>query len=344
MEVVFRAGPVPHRDDQVALEALRARRLGRRQFALGDAVGPVAEHLDAAEGTIPLDGLDHVLAGLPGLNPAHPRVLARLEVTQQRRQRTRRLGADGVTVEAAVGLEFAQELRLRLHSRVDAVAVVPGTGEFVRARHVEHREPVHRRIIFGRSGFVRRRHRGQVDDLARCRGDLRRVDQAIAAHPHGVVGLRQGGHHVAPLIVGDHDLDHAGREIVGLRDHPYAGFRTVRTAHDAAEIGVADADGGGLLGPNLGRHSGQHREQRSGRHAQIQASFTVHVVPPVILMIDFRRSMMRAFHARHRSSACFVCCTQAISAISLLRIACPNELKFSATMTNAPGPPMTLLR
>ena len=34
----------------------------------------------------------------------------------------------------------------------------------------------------------------------------------------------------------------------------------------------------------------------------------------------------------------------AISAISFLTMMSPNELIFSATMTNAPGPPMTLLR
>jgi hypothetical protein len=34
----------------------------------------------------------------------------------------------------------------------------------------------------------------------------------------------------------------------------------------------------------------------------------------------------------------------ASSAISFLRRTLPNELKFSATITNAPGPPMTLLR
>ena len=34
----------------------------------------------------------------------------------------------------------------------------------------------------------------------------------------------------------------------------------------------------------------------------------------------------------------------AISAISFLTMMSPNELEFSATMTNAPGPPMTLLR
>jgi hypothetical protein len=34
----------------------------------------------------------------------------------------------------------------------------------------------------------------------------------------------------------------------------------------------------------------------------------------------------------------------ASSMISFLRRTLPNELKFSATITNAPGPPMTLLR
>ena len=36
--------------------------------------------------------------------------------------------------------------------------------------------------------------------------------------------------------------------------------------------------------------------------------------------------------------------TQAISAISFFTIAWPNELWFSATITNEPGPPVTLRR
>ena len=44
MQVGLRVRPVPHRDDGVALDALRPLRLGGRQFAGGDAVGPVAEH------------------------------------------------------------------------------------------------------------------------------------------------------------------------------------------------------------------------------------------------------------------------------------------------------------
>ena len=46
----------------------------------------------------------------------------------------------------------------------------------------------------------------------------------------------------------------------------------------------------------------------------------------------------RQFSARCCGTAC------AISAISFLTMMSPNELEFFATMTNAPGPPMTLLR
>jgi hypothetical protein len=35
---------------------------------------------------------------------------------------------------------------------------------------------------------------------------------------------------------------------------------------------------------------------------------------------------------------------EVISALNLLRIVWPNELKFSATIMKAPGPPITLLR
>ena len=35
---------------------------------------------------------------------------------------------------------------------------------------------------------------------------------------------------------------------------------------------------------------------------------------------------------------------EVISALNLLWIVWPNELKFSATITKAPGPPITLLR
>jgi hypothetical protein len=50
------------------------------------------------------------------------------------------------------------------------------------------------------------------------------------------------------------------------------------------------------------------------------------------------RSVAAGFDARCWSTGC------AISAISFLVMALPKELKFSATTTNAPGPPMTFLR
>lgn len=63
--------PCPGGDHQVALDALRARRLALRQFALGDTVRPVAKVFQrrAAEGT----GLPrHFLAGEPGLQTPDP--------------------------------------------------------------------------------------------------------------------------------------------------------------------------------------------------------------------------------------------------------------------------------
>ena len=48
VQVVLGPGPVPQREDDVALDALRPRRLRRRQLAGGDAVGPVGEELQRA--------------------------------------------------------------------------------------------------------------------------------------------------------------------------------------------------------------------------------------------------------------------------------------------------------
>ena len=49
VQVRLRIGPVPHRDDDVALDALRPRRR-RRKLAGLDAVGPVGEHRESARG------------------------------------------------------------------------------------------------------------------------------------------------------------------------------------------------------------------------------------------------------------------------------------------------------
>ena len=82
--------PLPRRDDDVALDALRPRRLALRQLALGDAVGPFAEILERHAAELSGNPVDHELAGLPGGDAAHPRVRASLELAELRWNGARR--------------------------------------------------------------------------------------------------------------------------------------------------------------------------------------------------------------------------------------------------------------
>ena len=116
--------------------------------------------------------------------------------------------------------------------------------ELALLRDLQHRVPVDRRVVFRRRGGVRRDDRLEVEDLSGRRLHLRRVDEAVAAHPHAVGGFREIGNEVAPAVVGDHDLGELRGQVGRLRDHPHARFRAVRAGHDAAEIGGADADRG----------------------------------------------------------------------------------------------------
>jgi len=50
------------------------------------------------------------------LDAPRPRLVSVAELAERLRDRARRLAADGVTVEAAVGLELTQELRLGIES------------------------------------------------------------------------------------------------------------------------------------------------------------------------------------------------------------------------------------
>ena len=115
-------------------------------------------------------------------------------------------------------------------------------GKLALAGDLEHRIPVDRRIILRRRRGIRRRHRRQIEHLARRRLHLRRIDEPVAAHPDVVIRLRQIGHHVAALIVGDDDLGEFGGQVGRFRDHPDAGFRSLGAGDHAAEVGVADAD------------------------------------------------------------------------------------------------------
>ena len=105
MQVVLLVHPVAQRDDDVALDALRPLRLGVRQLALGDAVGPVAEVLErrAAE-----------IAGqlqLTIISPAWPDCTRRIQassddanVAEASRNRARREVAELMAADAAVVL------------------------------------------------------------------------------------------------------------------------------------------------------------------------------------------------------------------------------------------------
>ena len=236
MQIGLGVAPVPHRDDDVALDALRALRLGLGQFAGGDAVGPVGEIAQRALGVDLADVAHHGLGGGPDLDAVAPGLERGLELAERRRDRAGRLVAELVAGIAAVGLERGQPLALALEADRHAVAARSGAGEQALVRNLEHRVPVLRRIIFRRRRRIRRRHRGQVENLAGRGCLLGRIDQPIAAHPDVVIGLRQIRQHVAALIVGDDDLDEFGRQVGGLGDHPDAGLRPARARHHAAEI------------------------------------------------------------------------------------------------------------
>ena len=166
------------------------------------------------------------------------------------RNRPRRLVAELVTRVAAVGLDDVEPLGLALQGDRDTVALGSRAGELALLRHLEHRIPVDRRVVFRRRGRARRRRGIEVEGLPGHGPNLGRIHEPVAAHPYAVTGLRKLGHDIAPAIVGDHDLGELGGKVGGLSDHPDAGFRAVRAGDHAAEITRAHLDRrvGGLLG------------------------------------------------------------------------------------------------
>src|ERR1022692_2991303 len=93
--------PVPGRDHVVALDALRTRRLGVRQLALGDSVGPVAEILERRAAELAAGDIHHQLARLARLDATHPCLVRRLEIAERRRDRARRLLSELMAADAA---------------------------------------------------------------------------------------------------------------------------------------------------------------------------------------------------------------------------------------------------
>src|SRR4029077_8938769 len=99
--------PFPRRDDHVALDATRPRRLALGQFAFCNAVGPVAEILERHTAEFTREAVDHPFAGLPRRNAAHPGLLARLELAKGSRNGAGRflaklMAADAIDVVHAL--------------------------------------------------------------------------------------------------------------------------------------------------------------------------------------------------------------------------------------------------
>jgi len=88
----------------------------------------------------------------------------------------------------------------------------------------------------------------------------------VAARPHRVTRLRQLRNEIAAAIVGDDDLRELRGEIVGLRDHPYTGFRAVDAADDAPDISWRDL----RLSDRrfVERHDGSEESERGDEHGE----------------------------------------------------------------------------
>ena len=113
VEVGLRTGPIPHRDDHVALHALRPRRR-RRKLAGSDACGPVAEHGECALLPHSSDAADHRAARLPRLDAALPGLRGRIERAEGFGNLARRLRPQLVAGPAAIRLDQLEEFGLAL--------------------------------------------------------------------------------------------------------------------------------------------------------------------------------------------------------------------------------------
>jgi len=92
--------PIPGRHDDVALDALRPRRLGERQLAVGDAIGPVAEIFEWNAAKFAGQWIDHQSRRLTGLDAPNPCVFVAFELAQCRRDGPRRQLPELMTADA----------------------------------------------------------------------------------------------------------------------------------------------------------------------------------------------------------------------------------------------------
>ena len=194
VQIVLLVEPVPGGDDDVALDALRPLRLRLRQLALGDAVRPLAVILERHAAELAGQEVDHLLAGLAGLHAPHPRLGGGFERPEALRDRAGRELAELMAADAAVVLHGVEPALLGDLGRDVALA-----AELADRRDRQHRIPVDRRVVMRRRGRARRRRRREGEDAAGLGLHLLGIDEAVAAHPDAVGGLRQVGHDEAAL-------------------------------------------------------------------------------------------------------------------------------------------------
>src|SRR5262249_48915681 len=127
MHIAGGRAPIPRRDHDVALDALRARRLVERQLAGRNPIRPLAPQLERMRAE-PVHDVDHLRQGLAGLDAPLPRLGGVLELAQILRDRSGAFGAERVTRHAAGGLDVVHPLGLTLLFYGDAVALGAGTG------------------------------------------------------------------------------------------------------------------------------------------------------------------------------------------------------------------------
>ena len=178
--------PVPHRHDDVAFYTGRPGRYLGGEFAVGDPITPIGEHLTLrAE---PLEHPAHRLAHRPGTGSVVPGFEARrCAADDTGGDLPRRLVADLMAIETAG--HGAAELLLR------ELAL----WEF------DHGQPPRSGIDLGGGPSVGRHDPLEIKHLAGHGVDARRVHQSVAAHEHLVGRCRKIGQHIPSLVIGGDD-------------------------------------------------------------------------------------------------------------------------------------------
>ena len=245
---------IPLGRHDVALDSRGARR-HRRHGPVLDVVGPVRERLQVCVFAHLGHGGVHVGPAnadaqppLPGFRTGLELGLGRENVGQVARQRITKLMAEIATL-----LQLIDPVVLVRHAHPKAVAIRVVVGFFTRpgkevlGRRSQQRQPVIARInLRGFLGSLRGLDFQRQGGGGGFRIDRSGIQDSIPSDENLVIDRRQIGQHVAALIVGHDGLDHLGLEIVGLRNHPHAGFGTFFTPDGATDVA-------GVTDPGIGR-------------------------------------------------------------------------------------------